>query len=104
MFFDRLKSAYEVDILKDSVINSKDSKNPFVVDSNSSDNCSTRTKRCNDVKSTIESTSANTTLTSENLSNSADLRTESTATPTNFTTTRSGRVIRLPLRYSDSDI
>ena len=100
---DRLKSAYEVDILKDSVINSKDSKNPFVADSNSSDNCSTRTKRSNDVKSAIESTSSNAASTLENSSNSADLRTESTATPTNVTTTKSGRVIRLPLRYSDSD-
>ena len=100
---DCLKSAYEVDILKDSVINSKGSKNLFVADSNSSDNCSTRTKRSNDVMSTIESTSSNTTSTSENSSNSADLRTESTAPPTNVKTTKSGRVIRLPLRYSDSD-
>ena len=97
---DRLKSAYEVDILKDSVINSKGSKNPFAAESNSSDNYSTRTKRSNDVKSTIESTSSNATSTSESSSNSADLRTENTAPPTNVTTTRSGRVIRLPLRYA----
>ena len=100
---DRLKSAYEVEILKDGVINSKDCKNPFVADSNSSDSCSTRTKRSNDVKSTIESTSSNATSTSENSSNSADLRKESTAPPTNVTTTRSGRVFCLLMRYSDSD-
>ena len=100
---DRLKSAYGVDILKDSVINSKGSKNPFIADSNSSDNCSTRTKRSNDVKSAIESTSSNAASTLENSSNSADLQTEGTAPPKNVKTTRSGRVIRLPLRYSDSD-
>ena len=100
---DCLKSAYEVDILKDSVINSKGSKNLFVADSNLSDNCSTRTKRSNDVKSTSKSISSNASSTSENLSNLADLRTENTSTPTNVTTTKSGRVIRLPLRYSDSD-
>ena len=38
---DRLKSAYEVDILQDSVINSKGSKNLFVAESNSRDSCST---------------------------------------------------------------
>ena len=103
MSLDRLKSAYEVDILKDSVIHPKGSKTPFVADSNSSNNCSTRIKLSNDIKSMIESTSLNAISTSENLSNSADLQTESTVPPTNVTTTRSGHVIHLPLHYSDSN-
>ena len=90
MSLDRLKPAYEVDIMQNNQVNLKDSNNSVIADFN----CSTGSAST-ELKSKYESSAETTTTSPESPAPNVQSPIKSAG---NYVT-RSGRVVRSPLRF-----